>query len=201
MDQQAFPRARRPRLVEIIAAAIVASVVMAGEAAAGGAVGVEAARRVEREAGYRAAIRELMGWHGTRHNGCAAFVTTALRGVGFDVPDQRLDGPWSNPARLTFSLDAYLERAGWSRVDDPAALISGDVVFTAGAPDHVMLFHRWADAGALVALVSDNQRRRYRRALRPPTGSAVVEFGFARRAPDENATSARPAEGHHARGQ
>ena len=190
MDQRAFVRAGSPRLVAIIAMAIGASgAIASGEAAAGGAVGAEAARRVEREAGYRAAIRDLLGWHGTRHNGCAAFVTTALRGVGFEVPDQRLDGSWSNPARLTFSLDAYLERAGWTRVDDPGALISGDVVFTAGAPDHVMLFHRWADRRTLVAFVSDNQRRRYRRPLRPLTGSALVEFGFARRAPDDESSA------------
>jgi hypothetical protein len=89
----------------------------------------------------------------------------------------------ANPARVTFSLDDFLARAGWARVDDERALAAGDVVFTTGAPDHVMLFHGWADQRARIALVSDNQRRRYRRPLAPPPGSDVAGFGFARRAP------------------
>lgn len=146
-------------------------------------VGRAAARRVAASAGYRAVIRDLLGWHHTRHNGCAAFVASALGQVGHPVPDRAVDGPWSNPARVTFSLDRHLADQGWTRIDDPAALRAGDVVFTTGAPDHVMLFHGWADARAQVARVSDNQRHRYRRPLQPPPGSALAGFGFARRAP------------------
>ncbi len=146
-------------------------------------VGEEAARLVARRAGYRDVIRDVRGWHGTLRNGCVAFVTTALRHVGFSVPDVRPEGPWSNPARVTFSLDAYLADAGWPSIQDATALRAGDVVFTTGAPDHVMLFHGWADQAALIAIVSDNQQQRYRRPLHHADQGGLAGFGFARRAP------------------
>lgn len=170
-------------IVTVAAIAAVAVTVAARPATAGGDAGPAAARLVATDAGYRTVIRDLLGWHGTRHNGCVAFVTTALRQVGVEVPDETPAGPWSNPARVTFSLDRHLADQGWARIDDPAALRAGDVVFTTGAPDHVMLFHGWANAHAQVARVSDNQRHGYRRPLRPAPGSALAGFGFARRAP------------------
>ena len=149
-------------------------------------VGLAAAALVAHEDGYRAVITDVRGWHQTLRNGCVAFVASALAQVGMTVPDERLsDSPWSNPARVTFSLDRYLADQGWTRIADPAALRAGDLVFTTGAPDHVMLFHGWADAAAQVAWVSDNQRRRARRALHPRPQSGIAAFGFARRAPTD----------------
>lgn len=110
-------------------------------------VGLAAAALVAHEDGYRAVITDVRGWHQTLRNGCVAFVASALAQVGMTVPDERLsDSPWSNPARVTFSLDRYLADQGWNAMADPAALHAGDLVFTTGAPDHVMLFHGWADA-------------------------------------------------------
>ena len=165
--------------------ALVVGLTVAGAGTAHGdrTVGQEAARLVASRAGYRDVIRDVRGWHGTLRNGCVAFVTTALRHVGFAVPDERRDGPWSNPARVTFSFDTYLAEEGWARIEDGAALVAGDVVFTAGAPDHVMLFHGWADPAALIAIVSDNQKQRYRRSLRTTSRDGQAGFGFARRAP------------------
>lgn len=161
---------------------------MAPAPAAAG-VGDEAARLVAPEPGYRAVMRSMLAWHRTRTHGCVAFVTTALAQVGYVVPDHRPDGPWSNPARVTFALDAWLAADGWARIDDAGALAAGDLVFTTGAPDHVMLFHGWSDRRAEVAWVSDNQRRRYRRPLFPAAGSRWSPFGFARRAPADARTT------------
>jgi hypothetical protein len=148
-------------------------------------VGAEVARLLDHDDGYRAVVSDMLRWHGTRRRGCVAFVATALRHVGFEIPDERPAGPWSNPARVTFSLDAYLARQGWLRVTNAGQLAAGDVVFTEGAPDHVMVFHGWKDAAGAVALVSDNQRHRYARPLRPAAGDEVSGFAFARRAPPD----------------
>lgn len=163
------------------ALALVAVMLSTSSAAAG--LGDQAARLVAPGPGYREVVRAMLAWHRTRTHGCVAFVTTALAQVGYEIPDQRLDGPWSNPARVTFALDAWLADDGWARIEDARALVAGDLVFTTGAPDHVMLFHGWADRRAEVAWVSDNQRHRYRRPLRPDAGSRWSAFGFARRAP------------------
>ena len=152
-------------------------------------VGAEVARLLDHDDGYRAVVSDMLRWHHTRRRGCVAFVATALRHVGFEVPDERSAGPWSNPARVTFSLDAYLAGQGWLRVAAPGQLVAGDVVFTEGAPDHVMVFHGWLDRDGAVALVSDNRRHHYRRPLKPAAGGEVSGFAFARRAPPDLAAS------------
>ena len=172
------------------ARALVIAVLMVAAPAAADArqsptVGVEVARLLDHDDGYRAVVSDMLRWHHTRRRGCVAFVATALRHVGFEVPDERPAGPWSNPARVTFSLDAFLAREGWPRLADPARLVAGDILFSEGAPDHVMVFHGWVDRAGAVAEVSDHRRHRYRRPLRPAAGDQVPGFAFARRAPPD----------------
>ncbi|HEU5057979.1 MAG TPA: hypothetical protein VFU21_15715 [Kofleriaceae bacterium] len=169
----------------LVVAVVMVTVPDVADAGHSASVGAEVARLLDQDDGYRAVVSDMLRWHRTRRRGCVAFVTSALRQVGFEVPDERPAGPWSNPARVTFSLDAYLADRGWLRVANPGQLVAGDVVFTEGAPDHVMVFHGWADRGGAVALVSDNRRHRYRRPLRPAAGDEQSGFAFARRAPPD----------------
>ena len=38
------------------------------------------------ERNYKQVKRDVLDWHGTTRNGCVAFVSTALRHVGMDIP-------------------------------------------------------------------------------------------------------------------
>jgi hypothetical protein len=188
MDQWWRPVSRSVtmRAVVVVLAILAAS---AEGAQASPNVGKEVARLLDHDDGYRAVVGDVLRWHRTRSRGCVAFVATALRHVGFDVPDSRPGGPWSNPARVTFSLDAYLAKEGWVRVAEASELVPGDLVFTDGAPDHVMVFQGWADRDEAIAVVSNKQRHRYRRPLRPASNGTVSRFAFARRAPPEAVAS------------
>jgi hypothetical protein len=141
-------------------------------------------------ANYARVKREVLRWHGTTRNGCVAFVSTALREVGVDIPERGVRNGYGI-SRITFTLSNYLEHElGWERVAHAAALRGGDVVFTTGYPDHVFVFHAWADRRRWVAVVIDNQVFLGARALFPAATSTVAGFAYALRP-----QSRRPATG------
>jgi hypothetical protein len=184
----------------MIARAILTGLLVAAPAASLGAeptarraaptLGARLDRFYARAAGYRRVKREVLAWHGTTRNGCVAFVSTALRDVGVDIPEDRVRDGYG-VSRITFALSGYLEEElGWQRVIALADLRAGDVVFTTGWPDHVFVFHDWRSRRRAIARVIDNQGFLARRALAPPAGSDDAPFNYALRAPAE----AAPAE-------
>jgi hypothetical protein len=125
-------------------------------------------------AGYSEVSRLGMRTLGTRRNGCAAWLSHALRQSGVDMPVE------VNTERFR---DALLAR-GWRRITNRADLAPGDVIISrdrrgwAGHPDHVYMFAGWEDAGMTVPLAVDNQgftHPRYR-------GKSPIAYGL--RAPD-----------------
>ncbi|HUS64849.1 MAG TPA: hypothetical protein VMZ28_09925 [Kofleriaceae bacterium] len=132
-------------------------------------------------AGYRRERRDVLRWHRTTRNGCAAFASTALRHIGVEVPrDRAIDG-WGI-SRITFALSAYLEKElHWGRVLDAGELRPGDLVFTTGYPDHVFVFQRWADRSRRIARALDNRSFAGARPLFPAAGSDVSAFAYALR--------------------
>lgn len=108
-----------------------------------------------------------MGWFGTTQNACVAFVSSALRLSGYDVPRTNLDG--ANISLWTVSFSRYLRNKGWILSKEVAALQPGDVVFTEdggfgeGVPAHVYIFVGWDDKANQVAWVIDNQAFTHRR--------------------------------------
>ncbi|MBT8496526.1 MAG: hypothetical protein KJO07_25990 [Deltaproteobacteria bacterium] len=131
---------------------------------------------------YRRVRRDVLSWHKTTRNGCVAFVSTALRHIGYDIPQRgKLDG-WG-VSRITFAFSAHLENAGWTRSNDVAGLRPGDIVFTQGYPDHVFVFHSWASERRRIARVIDNKGLRIRRAMVPAPDSDTAAFAYVLRAP------------------
>ncbi len=177
---------RRARVWVVTCATALALGMAAGPAAAGGP-GRETGRRLVdyygTRAGYERVRRDVLAWHKTTRNGCAAFASTALRHIGVAVPrDQKIDG-WGI-SRITFALSAYLEKElGWRRVRDARLLRPGDLVFTTGYPDHVFVFRRWRDRARGVASVLDNRTFAGDRPLFPAAGSDVSGFAYALRPP------------------
>ena len=135
---------------------------------------------------YRSVKKEVVGWHKTTKNACVAFVSTALRRIGVDVPrDAEVDG--EKVSRLTRPLSIWLEdRLGWQRIDDVDALLPGDVVFTENAeyPWHVYVFHSWKDADARIARVIDNQGLLNERDVLGSGEGNFTPFAYALRAPE-----------------
>jgi hypothetical protein len=134
---------------------------------------------------WRSVKREVLGWHKTTKNGCVAFVSTALRKVGVDVPlDAVVDG--EKVSRLTRPLSRWLEdHLGWERIDDVAELRAGDVVFTEHAdyPWHVYVFHSWKDRRRRIARVIDNQGFLSARDVLGHGDGNFTPFAYALRAP------------------
>jgi hypothetical protein len=131
---------------------------------------------------YRSVKREVLKWHGTTRNGCVAFVSTALRRIGYGVPQDDLRDGYGI-SRITFSFSDYLEEQGWKRIKSPRGIQPGDLVFTTGFPDHVFVFHSWRNKRRLIARVIDNQGFLTRRHMRPPSSSKHAAFAYALRAP------------------
>lgn len=135
---------------------------------------------------YKRVKREVLAWHKTTKNACVAFVSTALRDLGLDVPrDAKVDG--ESVSRLTLPFSRWLEEhLGWTRVDEVDALVPGDVVFTEEPeyPWHVYVFHSWEDEAARTARVLDNQGfLKVRDVLGTGPGN-FTPFAYALRAPE-----------------
>lgn len=124
--------------------------------------------------------------YGSIHNGCVAFMSTALRMSGVAMPK---DG---DPAtRVTQPLSNYLEnKLGWERISKGSDLRPGDVVFTQdgtrfpGYPAHTYMFSSWADQAKGVAWVVDNQGAAHKRNINQGGGGFnFTPFQYALRAP------------------
>lgn len=133
---------------------------------------------------YRKVKRDVMRWHKTTRNGCVAFASTALRHLGVNIPqDLKRDG--FGVSRITFAFSAYLEEMAWVRSENFADLAAGDLVFTTGYPDHVFVFHSWADSKEARVHAIDNMGRMGMRRLFPKKGHAHSAFAYFLRSPSE----------------
>lgn len=143
--------------------------------------GARLADHVSARRGYARVRREVVRWHGTTSNACVAFVTTALRQIGIDIPqDGERDG--YGISRITFALSAHLEQdRDWRRIVLPADLRRGDLVFTTGYPDHVFVFAGWRSRRRQIAWAIDNQGFTHPRPLFPRAGDDTAGFAYALR--------------------
>lgn len=116
------------------------------------------------EGNYQNVYDDVMDWYRTTHLACTAFLSTALRLSGYDVP-RTLDDSGHETWLWTQSLSDYLISQGWHKSEDSSRLEPGDVVFTIGTgtgseegvPDHVYMFSSWDDEDHENAWVIDNQ--------------------------------------------
>lgn len=115
------------------------------------------------EDNYNDVYDNVMGWYGTTANGCIAFLSTALRLSGYDVPIES-DSSGFNISLWTTALSDYLEKGkSWAKDSAQSKLLPGDIVFTQGnpitdvVPAHAYMFAGWSDKTAQVAWVIDNQ--------------------------------------------
>lgn len=111
----------------------------------------------------------------TTTNGCVAFVTTAMRHVGYDI-DRNLMHAGAFVWLYIPSLLWHLEGSrGWHREVAMEELVPGDVFFSKdnGSINHVMMFHSWIDART--ANVIDNQGFTH---LRDLTGGRKSPYAF-----------------------
>jgi len=124
--------------------------------------------------GYSQVSRSAMRVLGTRHNGCAAWLSTAIRQSGGTM----------NVQTNTESFRDELKRRGWTVIRNKADLRPGDVIITKdrkghpGHPDHVYMFAGWSDSGKTVPLAVDNQGFTHARGR----GKSPIAYGL--RAPD-----------------
>jgi hypothetical protein len=171
------------RLAVLLAIALVAAPVAP---AAAGQDNADLLAYYARRKNWKKVKREVLSWHKTTRNACVAFLSTALRHVGLDVPrDAEVDG--EKVSRLTLPLSRWLEeRLGWERVVDVDALAPGDVVFTENAeyPWHVYVFHSWRDEEARIARVIDNQGFLTARDVLGHGPGNFTPFAYALRSPE-----------------
>jgi hypothetical protein len=124
-----------------------------------------------------------------RYNGCVAFLSSALRRIGVDVP---LDDKNESISLVTKPFSDYLEKKlGWKRVTSGRQLQAGDVVFTKdnrsypGYPAHTYMFHSWSDKDRGLALVIDNQDFAHERNIYAgASGFNFTPFAYALRVSD-----------------
>ncbi|CAF1130351.1 unnamed protein product [Didymodactylos carnosus] len=113
---------------------------------------------------YRSVYDDVMSWFGATRLGCVAFLTTAMRHVEIEIPQEgTING--KGISINTEGFESYLKNVlKWTvYVDAADQLRPGDVVITQdregyiGHPDHVYMFHQWLDQNEGIALVIDNQ--------------------------------------------
>tara|TARA_R110002096_G_scaffold434832_1_gene658150 strand:+ start:157194 stop:157724 length:531 start_codon:yes stop_codon:yes gene_type:complete len=131
---------------------------------------------------YRKVRRDVLKWHKTTTNGCVAFASTALRQIGYEVPIAAKRDGWA-VSRITFAFSDYLEEAGWTRIATFEKLVPGDLAFTTGYPDHVFVFHSWANTQRHIARVLDNKGYLKRRLLSTKNRGDISGFAYGLRAP------------------
>lgn len=131
---------------------------------------------------YAANYASVKAKVGFTYNGCAAFVTTALRSFGVDIGYDA----WAP------NVPAKLQRLGWTKVTNASALAAGDVVFTRdaqtardGLTPHVFVFKGYSGSQAVAI---DNQGNGYVRNL--SANGPKSWFWFAYRAPGGQAPAA-----------
>lgn len=102
---------------------------------------------------------DVMSWYGTTSNACVAFMSTALRMIGYNVP-KTTTARGENISLVTTPFSNWLVSQGWKRIA-LTDLQPGDVCFSIetedpGYPSHTYMFVSWQ--GKLdTALVVDNQ--------------------------------------------
>ena len=125
-------------------------------------------------AGYNQVSRAGLRTLGTRSNGCAAWLSHAIRQSGGTMNVQ------TNTERFRDELKSR----GWIVIRNKADLRPGDVIITKdrkgwkGHPDHVYMFAGWADRSQTVPLAVDNQGFTHARGR----GKSPIAYGL--RAPD-----------------
>lgn len=125
----------------------------------------------EVKANYDRVAANVFQWFGTRTNACVAFMSTALRQVGFPIPQSfKIDGFYASLWTTAFSK--FLQNKGWVRINSHTDLQPGDIVFTvpgeddpAKTPLHTYLFHSWKDRADNQGWVIDNQGFTHERAI------------------------------------
>jgi len=124
--------------------------------------------------GYSKVSRAGMRTLGTRRNGCAAWLSHAIRQAGGTM----------NVQVNTERFRDELKSRGWTVIRNKADLRPGDVIITKdrkgwrGHPDHVYMFAGWSDRAETVPLAVDNQGFTHARGR----GKSPIAFGL--RAPD-----------------
>lgn len=139
---------------------------------------------------YRNIHTEVMRWFGTTRNACVAFISTALRAVGVNIP-RRVNKQGYNISTWTGALSEYLENSlGWTRISNMSQLRPGDIAFTFDSdggtrvPAHVFLFVEWSDNSSSWARVIDNQGFMHKRDLSKHNGGSFTPFHYALRPRD-----------------
>lgn len=113
---------------------------------------------------YNQVFSDVLKFYPTgRSNGCVAFMSSALRRVGVNIPLGVYVGGES-VSLVTKPFSRYLtETLGWMRINDANSLQPGDVVLTEddsrypGYPAHTYMFHSWSNRSAGIGWVIDNQ--------------------------------------------
>lgn len=138
---------------------------------------------------YRKVHAEVMRWFGTTRNACVAFISTALRQVGVNIP-RRLNRQGYNISTWTAALSDYLEAdLGWERITGLESLRPGDIAFTLDldgstrVPAHVFLFVDWLSESKSLARVIDNQGFLHQRYLNRFNSGSFTPFHYALRPP------------------
>ena len=130
------------------------------------------------DAGHYADVRSDVAkfYAPVTHNGCAAFMSSALRRIGVAVP-------MGSDSLAVTSFSAYLANQGWETIQ-PADLQPGDVVIAQGHV-HTFMFHSWKVPGKL-AYIIDNQGFRHLRNIGHSYGGvSYTPAAFGLRAPDQ----------------
>ena len=123
---------------------------------------------------------DVMSWYGTLDNACVAFMSTALRMVGYNVP-KTTNNKGENISLVTTPFSNYLVSQGWKRIK-LNELLPGDICFSIetddpGYPSHTYMFAGW-ESKLDSAFVIDNQGFTHSRNM---VGGPLDAFAYALR--------------------
>lgn len=123
---------------------------------------VRLARLLRSKWNYHRVQLDMMRSNWSDRGRATAFVSTALRQIGVNVPKNRLIGGL-NVSQVTWALSRHLQDyAGWRRFEDVSRFVAGDIVFTEKAPccpeipHHVFVFMGWENRERGIARVIDS---------------------------------------------
>lgn len=149
-----------------------------------GSWNIKIARYYSVKSNYQKVSDDVKSWYPAHtSNGCVAFMSTAMRHVGIDVPKGRqLAG--GDISLWVPGFTKYLEREKqWLKISKADQLQPGDVVIT-NNQDHTFMFQHWTDISKGKAMSIDNRGFSHDRLLLgDPTGN-FTPFGWAWRSPD-----------------
>ncbi|WP_297639307.1 SH3 domain-containing protein, partial [uncultured Clostridium sp.] len=112
-----------------------------------------------------AAEDEAIGLHGgDAANTCVFFVSSALRGIGVNIPDS---------IGYTTNLMNELQNLGWEKETDLSTLEPGDICFASTA--HTYVFMGWANKAEGIAWIADNQFTWFGTDFHPRTQASVPD--------------------------